>query len=198
MHAISCVVYITQRLIFLRSLLVQALQWSLGFRLYEHLPIRNFYVRTSSFSNSLNLLGMSTNLSKYADATVEIAVLSNIENGLGITAASLATIRPLLRHIKGELSSTGHLSEETAVPLSRRTDQHFQSFELTDRGSKLPRQVTVTTETAIGTSLFRQSDERTGSEEYLTAWASISHWRDKSEELRIRQLVVWPRSMPIL
>lgn len=35
------------------------------------------------------------------DATVEIALWSNIEVGLGITAGSLATLRPLLRHWLG-------------------------------------------------------------------------------------------------
>ena len=107
---------------------------------------------------------MSTNLSKYTDATVEIAVLSNVENGLGITAASLATLRPLLRHIKGELSSTGHLSGETAVPSSRRIDQRFQSFELIDRGSKLPRQVTVNrmSELAVRSILQHEPQSLTG------------------------------------
>jgi hypothetical protein len=36
-----------------------------------------------------------------ADATIEIAIWSNIEAGLGITAGSLATLRPLLRVILG-------------------------------------------------------------------------------------------------
>lgn len=33
------------------------------------------------------------------DAIVDIAIISNVENGLGITAASLVTLLPLLRHI---------------------------------------------------------------------------------------------------
>lgn len=38
-------------------------------------------------------------------ATVDIAVWSCIENGLGISAASLATLRPLLRQIRGNSNS---------------------------------------------------------------------------------------------
>lgn len=43
-----------------------------------------------------------------ADATIEIAIWSNIEAGLGITAGSLATLRPLLRHWLGSASDTDY------------------------------------------------------------------------------------------
>lgn len=42
------------------------------------------------------------------DATVEIALWSNIETGLGITAGSLATLRPLVRHWLGSHSDPNY------------------------------------------------------------------------------------------
>ncbi|OJJ08371.1 hypothetical protein ASPVEDRAFT_143970 [Aspergillus versicolor CBS 583.65] len=41
-------------------------------------------------------------------ATVEIAIWSNIEAGLGITAGSLATLRPLLRHWMGSTNDPSY------------------------------------------------------------------------------------------
>ena len=43
-----------------------------------------------------------------ADATIEIAIWSNIEVGLGITAGSLATLRPLLRHWMGSTNDASY------------------------------------------------------------------------------------------
>ncbi|KAL2826619.1 hypothetical protein BDW59DRAFT_179338 [Aspergillus cavernicola] len=51
-------------------------------------------------------------------ATVEIAIWSNIEAGLGITAGSLATLRPLLRHWLG---STNDPNYTNSSPFPRRS-----------------------------------------------------------------------------
>jgi hypothetical protein len=50
------------------------------------------------------------------DATVEIAIWSNIEAGLGITAGSLATLRPLLRHWLGTSTSDGDYNNASPFP----------------------------------------------------------------------------------
>ncbi|KAL2849718.1 integral membrane protein [Aspergillus pseudodeflectus] len=49
-------------------------------------------------------------------ATVEIAIWSNIEAGLGITAGSLATLRPLLRHWLGSTTSDGDYNNASPFP----------------------------------------------------------------------------------
>ncbi|KAL2788750.1 hypothetical protein BJX66DRAFT_308180 [Aspergillus keveii] len=49
-------------------------------------------------------------------ATVEIAIWSNIEAGLGITAGSLATLRPLLRHWLGTTTSDGDYNNASPFP----------------------------------------------------------------------------------
>lgn len=49
---------------------------------------------------------MSTN--DCPDATFQIAIWSNIEAALGITAGSLATLRPLLRHWLGSRSDSDY------------------------------------------------------------------------------------------
>lgn len=98
---------------------------------------------------------------------MEIAILSNVENGLGITAASLATLRPLLRQIKGELSSTGYLSGAAQVSSARRNYQQHRSFELIEGRNESSKQLKVTTTATIGDSYIHRLDDRTGSEECL-------------------------------
>ncbi|PKY09360.1 hypothetical protein P168DRAFT_308888 [Aspergillus campestris IBT 28561] len=51
-------------------------------------------------------------------ATVEIAIWSNIETGLGITAGSLATLRPLLRHWLGSRNDSNYPAP--TLPLASR------------------------------------------------------------------------------
>ncbi|KAH8432085.1 putative integral membrane protein [Aspergillus melleus] len=53
-------------------------------------------------------------------ATVEIAIWSNIETGLGITAGSLATLRPLLRHWLGSRSDPDYSTPFPGRSASRR------------------------------------------------------------------------------
>ncbi|PLB46462.1 putative integral membrane protein [Aspergillus steynii IBT 23096] len=53
-------------------------------------------------------------------ATVEIAIWSNIETGLGITAGSLATLRPLLRHWLGSRADPSYSSPFPGPSASRR------------------------------------------------------------------------------
>lgn len=45
-----------------------------------------------------------------SDATVQIAIWSNIEVGLGISAGSLATLRPLLRQFRGSSADREYLT----------------------------------------------------------------------------------------
>jgi hypothetical protein len=54
--------------------------------------------QTSSVS-SVHLSG--SRVADLPDATLDIAIWSNIETGLGISAGSLATLRPLLRVLRG-------------------------------------------------------------------------------------------------
>jgi len=71
--------------------------------------------------------GLNPGTSKFFVQAVNIAITSNIEPGLGIIAGSLATVRPLLRHImqktQGGWSSTscfteGNSSEGVDAPRS--------------------------------------------------------------------------------
>ncbi|KAL4948693.1 putative integral membrane protein [Aspergillus filifer] len=69
--------------------------------------VRIPFVKTFRDADFLCMPPLLTPFSLYAQltnakgATVEIAIWSNIEAGLGITAGSLATLRPLLRHWLG-------------------------------------------------------------------------------------------------
>ncbi|KAF4150829.1 hypothetical protein CNMCM6936_005947 [Aspergillus lentulus] len=54
------------------------------------------------------------------DATVDIALWSNIEVGLGISAGSLATLRPLLRMIRGTSTTDDYMSPMPGQSSSRR------------------------------------------------------------------------------
>lgn len=49
-----------------------------------------------------------SSLDENSDATIDIAIWSNIEMGLGITAGSLATLRPLVRKLLGTYSDKEH------------------------------------------------------------------------------------------
>ncbi|KAH2398515.1 hypothetical protein KXW64_005202 [Aspergillus fumigatus] len=53
-------------------------------------------------------------------ATVEIALWSNIEVGLGISAGSLATLRPLLRMLRGSSTTDDYMSPMPGKSSSRR------------------------------------------------------------------------------
>ncbi|KAI9367834.1 hypothetical protein BJX61DRAFT_547121, partial [Aspergillus egyptiacus] len=86
-------------------------------------------------------------------ATVEIAVWSNIEAGLGITAGSLATLRPLLRHwfdssTREDYSSTPFPRSGSRLPGASR-DRPYPLGSLDDGGqSRLrPDKVAVTVTT---------------------------------------------------
>ncbi|KAL3459490.1 hypothetical protein BJX64DRAFT_301233 [Aspergillus heterothallicus] len=54
--------------------------------------------------------------SDFLYATVQIAIWSNIEAGLGITAGSLATLRPLLRQWLGSTASDGDYNNASPFP----------------------------------------------------------------------------------
>ena len=68
----------------------------------------------------------------YPDATVGIAVWSNIETGLGIFAGSLATLRPLLRMIR---PGTGRSYNKNTPSTPGSRTWHNSSFQ---RSNALP------------------------------------------------------------
>ncbi|PWY65699.1 integral membrane protein [Aspergillus heteromorphus CBS 117.55] len=69
-----------------------------------------------------------------ADATVEIAIWSNIEAGLGITAGSLATLRPLVRKWLGSRSDPNYTRSPFPAPSgSRRLGGNHKSGLSRDR-----------------------------------------------------------------
>ncbi|KAL3443361.1 hypothetical protein BJX65DRAFT_320602 [Aspergillus insuetus] len=98
-------------------------------------------------------------------ATVEIAIWSNIEAGLGITAGSLATLRPLLRHWLGTTTSDGDYNNASPFPgrsgskrISRGTRERAFPLGSLDNSSlqgrlRPDKAVTVTT-------VHTQNDER--------------------------------------
>jgi hypothetical protein len=55
----------------------------------------DFLCTTSLVSRSI---GRSSNADSALDATTDVAIWSTVEPGIGITAGSLATLRPLVRH----------------------------------------------------------------------------------------------------
>lgn len=69
-----------------------------------------FYV---SGREPLFFLKRSTLSDACSDATVDIALWSQTEQGLGITAGSLATLRPLLRLVLSKIGLTGGNASET-------------------------------------------------------------------------------------
>ncbi|KAL2852102.1 hypothetical protein BJY01DRAFT_260170 [Aspergillus pseudoustus] len=85
--------------------------------------VRNLHMRRKTKMAVVGILGMACIASSavivrfpyvktfrdpdFLYATVEIAIWSNIEAGLGITAGSLATLRPLLRKWLGSTTSDG-------------------------------------------------------------------------------------------
>lgn len=73
---------------------------------------------TSSFQTNFDGSKKNTNVLKVS--TVQIAYWSNLEIGLGITAGSLATLRPLLRHWFGTRADPSY-SAGIAKSFGRRT-----------------------------------------------------------------------------
>lgn len=56
----------------------------------------------------------------HADATTDISIWSNVEAGLGITAGSLVTLRPLFRWFRGDSYARTYGAKRTtgSIPLS--------------------------------------------------------------------------------
>lgn len=109
------------------------------------------------------------------DATVDLAIWSCIENGLGISAASLATLRPLLRKIRGS-SNSGRDSLSSRMisgPPSSRPHRLWNSpgsralaLDSIDRQTKQG-DLRPDKPAGIITTIHSGSDERSNSEEYL-------------------------------
>lgn len=109
------------------------------------------------------------------DATVDLAVWSCIENGLGISAASLATLRPLLRKIRGSSNSGPETlsSRMFSGPSGSRPHRIWNSsgsrgvaLNSIDRQAK---QGDLRPDKVAGviTTIHSGSDERSNSEEHL-------------------------------
>lgn len=76
-----------------------------------------FYVRLLSWTSLL----VETKLTHAKVSTVQIAYWSNLEIGLGITAGSLATLRPLLRHWFGSRADPSYSAGFPKQSYGRRT-----------------------------------------------------------------------------
>ena len=96
-------------------------------------------------------------------ATVNIALWSNIETGLGITAGSLATLRPLLRPFLS--SRRGETYSPTPGPSAPRVA--LGSLESSTQGRFRPDKLAVTVTTVQGDAAHEDSDswERTSLEQ---------------------------------
>lgn len=72
----------------------------------------DFLCKSLLLSSHLKItrISESTNIHPHPDATIQIAIWSNIEAGLGITAGSLATLRPLLRVLMGSRTDPDYSS----------------------------------------------------------------------------------------
>lgn len=77
------------------------------------------YVRQVPFLQTKNLFDRMLTIPK--DSTVQIAYWSNLEIGLGITAGSLATLRPLLRHWFGSRADPSYSAGFPKQSYGRRT-----------------------------------------------------------------------------
>ncbi|KAF7596904.1 hypothetical protein BBP40_011949 [Aspergillus hancockii] len=115
-------------------------------------------------------------------ATVEIAIWSNIEVGLGITAGSLATLRPLLRHWLGSRTDPTYPSpfpgrSGSRLPPGASRDRPFPLGSLDDNAQNRLRPdklaVTVTTvHSQDPNGSWNGASSPNSSEERLTAQGS--------------------------
>ncbi|KAL3471740.1 integral membrane protein [Aspergillus californicus] len=114
-------------------------------------------------------------------ATIEIAIWSNIETGLGITAGSLATLRPLLRHWIGSSHDASYNYNARASPFPGRSgsrlpalsrERAFPLGSLDDSGQPRlrPDKVAVTV-----TTVQSQVDPE-------DRWRTLTSTRNSSEE----------------
>ncbi|KAL4897345.1 P-type ATPase [Aspergillus ambiguus] len=100
-------------------------------------------------------------------ATSNISIWSNVEAGLGITAGSLVTLRPLVRWVKGTTYGGTHSIKPTAgsMPLSSmngthqsRQDQSTTKFWRPDLDPEDAHGVTTTIQTSRGSRNSSQED----------------------------------------
>ncbi|KAF7118893.1 hypothetical protein CNMCM5793_008529 [Aspergillus hiratsukae] len=110
-------------------------------------------------------------------ATVQIAIWSNIETGLAITAGSLATVRPLFRVLNSRTGSSYHVFDSSGQGRKR---QH--QFPLGDVESNVnshhdrkrnPKDVHLGTTISAGRNEVGASDFTTSSTEQLTGKSSV-------------------------
>ncbi|KAJ5182824.1 hypothetical protein N7492_000440 [Penicillium capsulatum] len=111
-------------------------------------------------------------------ATVQVAVWSNIEAGLGITAGSLATLRPLLRHWFGSQSGPYYSTQPPRVSHTHRVGSAQRPVQLESidgtlqsdlRPDKLAVMVTNVECQRDGPSAWTRSSSPGNSEEGLNA-----------------------------
>ncbi|KAL4969453.1 putative integral membrane protein [Aspergillus stella-maris] len=121
-------------------------------------------------------------------ATIEIAIWSNIESGLGITAGSLATLRPLLRHWLGS-SHDASYTRGTPSPFPGRSgsrlpgalsgrDHVYPLGSMDDSAGRLRPDKLAMTVTTIQTHHDNSSEERLTTENVRPGHGGHGHGRD--------------------
>lgn len=125
-----------------------------------------------------------------ADATVDIAIWSTAEQGLAITAGSLATLRPLLRSISETLnlsSSSRQLHDPTS---DQRQNHGLRTFSKLSNGT--PKEVTPT----LTTFLPRKGADDDRGAHYSLETGAIS-WHDSQTTDKLaggKKSPIWPIS----
>ncbi|KAG2026613.1 hypothetical protein GB937_001397 [Aspergillus fischeri] len=117
-------------------------------------------------------------------ATVQIAIWSNIETGLAITAGSLATVRPLFRILHSRNGSSYRIFDSSGFQ-SRRRQHQFSLGDLESNTSRSPYDPTKSNpkDDRHGTTI---SAERNGASEFMTE--SMEQLNGKSPSVPMRSL----------
>lgn len=109
------------------------------------------------------------------DATVQIAIWSNIEVGLGITAGSLATLRPLLRHWIGSHDDSNYHSGFPRASASRKRGSAQRPMPLGSVDGSAQRDLRPDKLAVMVTNIESQGDAE-------NTWAGSSTSPSSSEE----------------
>ena len=118
---------------------------------------------------------------QYVDATVDIAIWSTTEQGLAITAGSLATLRPLFRTIGSRLGTVATPTPSAPDASNRRSPAIFSDRSRDgQRGSGKGRSMIRLTEfTSDKDNSFKEGASRSGNHTSNGDWSTV---RQGSEE----------------
>ncbi|KAH8651412.1 hypothetical protein BX600DRAFT_102377 [Xylariales sp. PMI_506] len=132
-----------------------------------------------------------TDITDFLYSTSDVAIWSTVETGLGITAAGVATLRPLLRAVFGGSSAPGYGASTSRRQWHRTGSNHPEDENAFDLHDTTGKRLGVTTVIDYGKNgqpvdLERQKDKADNSSDVSDSVAGADDWNSSQSNLADR------------